>query len=461
MNLHTLNISEAKNLIRHKKISPVELVEACLRQIDSEEARINAFITISAEAARDQAKKADALQMKLSAEEMPPLLGIPFAAKDLYDTAGIRTTGGTSYRKDDIPTEDAEVIKRLKAAGMILLGKTNTHEIALGVTTVNPHYGATHNPHDTSRIAGVSSGGSAAALAAHMCPAALGTDTGGSIRIPASLCGVVGLKPTYGRVSLRGIMPLSWNLDHAGPMTRTVRDAGLMLNAMAGYDARDPVSADIPVKDYASLTRASLKGVRIGLAEEGYMDFAAPDNVLAVREAVSVFQSLGANVEGVNFAWLTEAARANGVMTPADGAAYHHERMSKTPEVYGEDVLRRLRTGAAYTSTEYALARRTQTEAKRQMARFFESYDLLILPSTAVTAPHIEGPDAVEQAKLLTRFTAPFNLTGLPALSLPCGEDSKGMPIGLQIVGAAWQEKRILEAGYLYEMTLESKEHIG
>ncbi len=454
MNLHSLNISEAQNLIRQKKISPVELVEACLRQIDSEEARIDAFITVSAEAARDQAKKAEALQMRLSAKEMPPLLGIPFAAKDLYDTAGIRTTGGTSYRKDDIPTEDAEVIKRLKAAGMILLGKTNTHEIALGVTTVNPHYGATHNPHDTSRIAGGSSGGSAAALAAMMCPASLGTDTGGSIRIPASLCGVVGLKPTYGRVSLRGIMPLSWNLDHAGPMTRSVRDAGLMLNAMAGYDAGDPVSVNMPVEDYASIREASLKGVRIGLAEEGYLDFSDAEVAFAVREAASVFRSLGAIVESLDFAWLTEAARANGVMTPADGAAYHHERMNKTPEVYGEDVLRRLRTGAAYTSTEYALARRTQTEIKRRLESFFENYDLLLLPGTAVTAPAIEGKDAVEQAKLLTRFTAPFNLTGLPALSVPCGYTQADLPVGLQIVGAAWQEKRVLEAGYAYEQTM-------
>ncbi|MBT3336400.1 MAG: Asp-tRNA(Asn)/Glu-tRNA(Gln) amidotransferase subunit GatA [Anaerolineae bacterium] len=452
MNLHTLNISEAQTLIQQKKISPVELVEACLRQIDIEETRINAFITVTAETARAQAKEAESLQMKLSAEEMPLLLGIPFAAKDLYDTAGIRTTGGTSFRADDIPKEDAEVIRRLKNVGMILLGKTNTHEIALGVTTVNPHYGATHNPHDTNRIAGGSSGGSAAALAANMCPAALGTDTGGSIRIPASLCGVVGLKPTFGRVSLRGIMPLSWNLDHAGPMTRSVNDAGLMLNAMAGYDARDPSSVDVGVEDYASITEANLKGVRIGLAEEGYLDFANPEVASAVREAASVFQSLGAKVESIDFSWLTEAARANGLMTPADGAAYHHERMNKTPEVYGKDVLRRLRTGAAYTSSEYSLARRTQAETKRRMEIFFGEYGLLLLPSTAVTAPPIEGKDAVEEAKLLTRFTAPFNLTGLPVLSLPCGVDGKGLPIGLQIVGAAWQEKKILEAGYAYEL---------
>ncbi len=449
--LHTLNIHEAQALIRQKKISPVELVEACLRQIDSAEARINAFITVTAEKAHAQAKTAESLQIKLSTDEMPPLLGIPFAAKDLYDTAGIRTTGGTSYRADDIPDTDAEVVTRLKNAGMILLGKTNTHEIALGVTTVNPHYGATHNPHDHSRIAGGSSGGSAAALAAMMCPAALGTDTGGSIRIPAALCGVVGLKPTYGRVSLRGVMPLSWNLDHAGPMTRSVLDAGMMLNVMAGYDAEDPTTVNAPLQNYAEITETSLKGVRIALAEEGYMDFANPEVAAAVRKAASVFQSLGAIVESVNFSWLTEAARANGLMTPADGAAYHHERMNATPGVYGEDVLRRLRIGATYTSTEYALARRTQTESKRRMTQFFKNYDLLILPSTAVTAPPIEGPDAVEQAKLLTRFTAPFNLTGLPALSLPCGTDSRNLPIGLQIVGAAWQEKKVLQAGYAYE----------
>jgi aspartyl-tRNA(Asn)/glutamyl-tRNA(Gln) amidotransferase subunit A len=425
-------------------------VEACLRQIDIEEARINAFITITAEEARAQAKEAEKLQMRLPTEEMPPLLGIPFAAKDLYDTAGIRTTGGTSFRADDIPKEDAEVIRHLKNAGMILLGKTNTHEIALGVTTVNPHYGATHNPHDLSRIAGGSSGGSAAALAANMCPAALGTDTGGSIRIPASLCGVVGLKPTFGRVSLRGIMPLSWNLDHAGPMTRSVRDAGLMLNVMAGYDARDPSSVDVGVEDYASIREASLKGVRIGLAEEGYLDFADAEVASAVREAASVFQSLGAKVESIDFSWLTEAARANALMTPADGAAYHHERMQKTPEVYGEDVLRRLRTGAAYSSTEYSLARRTQAEMKRRMEIFFENYDLLLLPSTAVAAPPIKGKDAVEQAKLLTRFTAPFNLTGLPALSIPCGYTQSNLPIGLQIVGPAWGERMILLAGHIY-----------
>ncbi len=450
MKLNTLTISQLQKIIREKFISPVEIVDACLEQIDRREEKINAFITLRAEEVRAQAKEAETLQMKISAEEMPPLLGIPLAVKDLYDTAGIRTTGGTSYLVDNIPIEDAEIIKRLKKAGMIMLGKTNTHEIALGVTTVNPHYGTTKNPHDLTRIAGGSSGGSAAALSADMVPAALGTDTGGSIRIPASLCGVVGLKPTRGLISLRGIMPLSWNLDHAGPMTRSVRDAGLMLNAMAGYDADDAYSVKRPTEDYASITEASLKHVRIGVAEY-YLDLADAEVAFAVRKSAQVFQSLGAKVESVDVAWLNEAYRANALITPADGAAYHHERMIKTPEVYGEDVLRRLRMGAEYTSTEYILACKTQAEMKWRMTQFFEKYDLLLLPTTAVIAPPIMGKDAVEQAKLLTRFTAPFNLTGVPALSIPCGGAACGLPIGLQIVGASWDEKGVLEAGCAYE----------
>ena len=450
MKLNSLNISQLQTLIRQKEISPVDIVEACLDQIDREEEKINAFITVTAEEARAQAKKAEALQMKLSIEEMPPFLGIPFAAKDLYDTAGICTTGGTSYLAENIPTEDAEVIARLKDAGMILIGKTNTHEIALGVTTVNPHYGTTKNPHDLTRISGGSSGGSAAALSAEMVPAALGTDTGGSIRIPGSLCGVVGLKPTRGRVSLRGIMPLSWNLDHAGPMTRSVKDAALMLKVMAGYDAQDAYSVKRPSEDFASLSEASLKSLRIGLAEY-YLDLADDEVASAVRESAKVFESLGAKVESVDVAWLNEAYRANALMTPADGAAYHRERMEKSPEVYGEDVLQRLRMGAKYSGTDYILARRTQDEMKWRMAKFFEKYDLLLLPTTAVTAPLIEGKDAVEQAKLLTRFTAPFNLMGVPALSVPCGFTKQGLPIALQIVGEKWNEKGVLEAGYAYE----------
>ena len=254
-----------------------------------------------------------------------------------------------------------------------------------------------------------------------------------------SLCAVPAIHQARKKIAVRNNL-----IFFAGKIMkdRGTRKTGIYSGAGKGIPA---------FQNYADITESSLKGTRIALAEEGYLDFGNPEVASAVRQAASVFQSMGADVESVNMAWLTEAARANGLMTPADGAAYHHERMNTTPEVYGEDVLRRLRMGASYTSTEYALARRTQAEMKRRMMQFFEKYDLLILPSTAVTAPPIEGPDAVEQAKLLTRFTAPFNLTGLPALSIPCGLDNKGLPVGLQIVGPAWRERWVLKAGYTYE----------
>ncbi|NOY99281.1 MAG: amidase [Chloroflexi bacterium] len=449
--LHTLTVSTARDLIRQKELSPLELTQACLRQIERMEPSLNAFITLAADPAVEQAKRAGATLVKTPPEELPPLFGIPFAAKDLYDTANLRTTGGAQFLADNVPSADAAVIARLRAAGMILLGKTNTHEIALGVTTVNPHYGATHNPWDLARIPGGSSGGSAAALAARMCPAALGTDTGGSIRIPSALCGTVGLKATYGRVSLRGVLPLSWNLDHAGPMTRSVRDAALMLQVMAGYDPQDPASVNAPLGDYLTDIEGGVRGWRVALAEGDFIRAADAEVLAAVREAARIFESLGANVETVETSWLHAAAQANGLMTQADAAAFHHERLTAHPEAFGEDVRRRLRQGAAFSSTDYSLARRTQTEMRRRLEHFFADYDLLLLPSAAVTAPPIEGPDAVAQAKLLTRFTAPFNLSGLPALSLPCGFDRRGLPIGLQIAAAPWQEAKILQAGHAYE----------
>ena len=257
------------------------------------------------------------------------LSGIPIAVKDLYETAGVRTTAGSLFFKDYVPEQDAVVVSKLKAAGADIIGKTNTHEIALGVTNINPHYGSPRNPWDTSRITGGSSGGSAAAVAAGMCMAALGSDTGGSIRIPASLCGVVGLKPTYGRVSLRGVFPLSWNLDHAGPLTRSVKDAALLLQVMAGYDAEDPASADVPVDDYLQDIEAGVKGWKIALAVGDFVEVSDPEVLAAVREAAHIFDSLGAKVDEVDISWLYEAALANGQMVQADGAAYHRERLEQ------------------------------------------------------------------------------------------------------------------------------------
>jgi len=283
---------------------------------------------------------------------------------------------------------------------------------------------------------------------------ALGSDTGGSIRIPSALCGVVGLKPTYGRVSLRGVIPLSWNLDHAGPMGRCVGDVAILLQAIAGYDPQDAWSIDMPVEDYLSKQVSNLGGWRIAMAGDDYFtdhEIVEKEILQAIEDAGKVFEKLGAQVEQVPFANAREAAMANGLMTPADAAAFHHQRLSENPQGFGADVLKRLQTGAAYTSTEYSLARRMQTILRCKFQEFFNEYDLLLTPTTPITAPLRGSADAVDRARLLTRFTAPFNLTGLPALSVPCGWSREKMPIGLQIVGKPWAEKKVLLAGALYE----------
>jgi len=436
-----LSISEALHLMQEGKLSPRTLADACSQQIKSLNPKLNAFITVL-DVNIDESQKGSPSK---------PLGGIPIAIKDLFETQGIRTTAGSKFFEDYIPAEDGAVVRKLTEAGAIIMGKTNTHEIALGVTTVNPHFGACHNPWDQNRIPGGSSGGSAVAVASGMALAALGTDTGGSIRIPASLCGVTGLKPTFGRVSVRGVFPLSWNLDHVGPLTRSVTDAALMLQVIAGYDPDDPYSINQPVDNYLAAIENGIKGQRVALAIGNYLAEADPEVLNAVNQATHEFEKLGARVEKVDMSFLQTAALANSLMTPADGAAYHHQRLKEHPDWFGADVRQRLETGLNVTSTEYIMARRTQTEVKHRLGRFFEQYDLLLLPSTPIPAPFIEGNDAIEQARRLTRFTSPFNLTGLPALSVPCGFTKNGLPIGLQIVSRAWNEAAVLQAGRAYE----------
>lgn len=444
MEIQSLTISSALEQLRAGTLSAAELSEACFQTIARLNPVLNAFITVL-----DQPRAPDVPTANQA------LSGIPIAIKDLYQTAGVLTSAGTTFFHDFIPTQDAVAVERLKAAGALITGKTNTHEVALGVTGVNPHYGAVRNPWDRERISGGSSSGSAAAVSAGMSLGAMGSDTGGSIRIPASLCGVVGLKPTYGRISLRGILPLSWNLDHAGPLTKTVRDAGLMLQVLADYDEHDPASKNAPLDDYVSGIDAGVEGWRVAVVTGEYVWETEPDVLEAIREAAQVFTSLGARVLPVEMNFLREAALANSLMTQADGAAFHRERLREHPLGFGEDVRLRLQTGAGFTSSDYALARRTQTETRRRMEFFFQDFDVLLLPSTPITAPFIEGNDALEQARRLTRFTAPFNLTGLPAISIPCGLCGSGLPVGLQIVSAAWKEKRLLQAAQAYEQATD------
>jgi aspartyl-tRNA(Asn)/glutamyl-tRNA(Gln) amidotransferase subunit A len=439
------SLAAARALLRAGKCSPEDLTAACLAVIEAKNPALNAFnCTI------------DPPQLPtLQPGTDQPLLSIPVAIKDLVDVAGLPSGAGSPKFFGHQPAlKDAVAVEKLKAAGAVILGKTNTHEIALGITGINPHTGAVYNPHDPRRITGGSSSGSATAVASGMAFGALGTDTGGSIRIPAALCGVAGLKPTVGRVSTRGVLPLSWNFDHVGPIARTVEDIAILLGVIAGYDSQDPASQDVPVDDYLTGLAGGVRGWRVAFAVGSYVEECEPEVLAAVRGAADRFASLGAEVREVEIPRLREAATANGTMVVADAAAFHRDRLAAHPDWFGADVRERLEKGRAVTSTDYALARRTQAEMRRYFDLFFAEYDLLMLPTTAVIAAHIEGLDSAAYAPRLTRFTAPFNLTGLPALSLPCGTSSDGMPIGLQLVGPAWAEARVLRAGQAFERAL-------
>jgi aspartyl-tRNA(Asn)/glutamyl-tRNA(Gln) amidotransferase subunit A len=452
MDTQKLTITGALESLGRGTFTPQDLAEACFDQINRLNPTLNAYITVI-----PPQEMLDAQQPPLTTAPLyRALRGIPIAVKDLFDVEGVCTTAGSKFFADHIADQDAFVVEKLKQSGALINGKTNTHEIALGITGNNPHFGTAHNPWDTERIPGGSSSGSAIAVATGMALGALGTDTGGSIRIPASLCGIVGFKPTRGRVSTRGLFPLSWNLDHVGPLTKCVKDAAIILQVISIYDPIDPSSIKMLTGDYLGHLVDDMEGRRIAIGSGDFIETADPEVLNAVREAAKVFaEGMGCKVEKVNVDWMRDAALANKTITQADGAAVHRDRLKEHPDWFGDDIRRRLEDGAKTTSTEYALARRTQAEVQKRCELFFESTDFLIVPTTPIAAPTIEGHDAVEQAGRLTRFTAPFNLAGLPALSVPCGFTKEGLPIGLQIVTRAWADAKALNAGYAYEQATE------
>ncbi len=443
MEFTTLTISRARALLQAGELTGADLASACLAVIEAKNPALNVFARVC---------KLRELDTRLSNLEYSNtrLSNIPLAVKDLIDVAGVPSAAGSpKFFGREPARKDAFAVEKLKEAGALIVGKTNTHEVALGITGINPHTGPVRNPHDPARITGGSSSGSAAAVAAGMALGALGTDTGGSIRIPSALCGVVGFKPTFGRVSARGLLPLSWNLDHVGPIAKTVEDAAILYEVIAGYDPRDPNS--VVARDVANVAQNGI--LRYVFAVGDYIEEAEPGVLAAMRQAVEVFRDLGAEMVEVEIPRLREAAQANGTMVVADAAAFHRERLAEHPDWFGADVRERLERGRAVTSTEYSLARRVQAEMKRYFDLFFEQYDLLLLPTTAAVAAPIVGLDSAAYAPKLTRFTAPFNLTGLPALTLPCGRVD-GLPVGLQIVGKAWDEVAVLQAGMAYERAI-------
>ncbi len=447
-----LSISEAAELLRRKKISPVQLATACLDRVERLNPVLNAFITVTHETAMVQARAAeDEIQR---GQWRGPLHGIPIGLKDLIDTAGVRTTCGSALFADRVPTEDAEVVQRLKRAGAVLLGKQNLQEFAYGGTSASSHYGAVHNPWNPKHIAGGSSGGSAAAVAAGMCFGAIGSDTGGSIREPAAFCGVVGLKPTYGRVSTRGVFPLSWSLDHVGPICRNVRDAALMLEAIAGYDALDPTCVDWPTEQYAQYANAlNVKtDFRIGVARQPFFEDLDRDIELAINEAIEVIRRMSLEIREVDLPPVPTAVQAPEVY------AVHKNYYANSPELYRPWMRERLAQAATADTCAYVEDRFALERVRRTIDDVFAEVDLLITPTTSVPPITIEEASNMSPnpaGEIWLRNTRPFNAYGLPTISIPCGFTSAGLPIGLQIAGPRFGEGRVLRFAHAFEQNTD------
>jgi aspartyl-tRNA(Asn)/glutamyl-tRNA(Gln) amidotransferase subunit A len=443
-----LSLNDASRLVKDKKISPVELTQRCLKRIERLNPRLNAFITVTAESALAQARQAEtAIQ---GGHWRGQLHGIPIALKDLFDTAGVPTTAASDLFKDRIPTQDGEIVRRLKDAGAVLLGKLNMHEFAYGGSSVISYYGPVHNPWSLDHEAGGSSSGSAVAMAAGLCYGSVGSDTGGSIRQPSAYCGTVGLKPTYGRVSTRGVIPLSWLYDHVGPMTRTVADAAAMLQVLAGYDPDDANSADQPVPDYtAALSQKD--PLRVGVPRAYFYEGLHPEIESAMNTALKVIGKLAASVRDIEM-----PASNDTTILRAEAYAYHAENVKKNPELYQPETLKRIRAGEDVTTATYIQARRQVDQYRHNIRKVFETVDLLVTPTTPVPpftiSELLADMDNLRTKEILTlRNTRPFNILGLPSISVPCGFTKSGLPIGLQVSGAPWAEANVLRLAQAYE----------
>lgn len=453
--LTRLSIAEAGEQLRRRALSPVELTRAYLDRIQRSDGDLLAYITFLPGEALAAATAAE--QEIARGNYRGPLHGIPIALKDLVLTRGIRTTCGSRILGDWVPDADATVTTRLTQAGAVLLGKLNMHEFAYGPTGVNPHYGTPRNPWDRQRMPGGSSSGSAVAVAAALCAGALGTDTGGSVRIPAALCGLVGLKPTYGRVSRAGVIPLAWSLDHVGPMTRTVTDAALLLQVLAGRDPADPSTPDVPVPDYRRAMQGEVRGLRLGLPKDHFFEQVDPEVRAAVRAAARSLEGLGASVEDIPLPNIQHAGPASFAIIASEAMAYHEPYLKTRAAEYGADVRARLMTGQYILASHYLKAQRARQVIRAEVDAALRLVDALLLPTTPIPAPHMDAREVTVDGVTedvrwwLIRCTRPINVTGHPALSVPCGLTAGGLPIGLQIVGRHFDEATVLRIGHAFE----------
>ena len=451
--LHYLTIGEAAPLIASGELSPVELARAYLDRIETIDGRLDSYVTLTSELALSQARQAEA-EIR-AGNYRGPLHGIPIALKDLYDTAGIKTTAMSRVTPDRVPDEDATTVAKLYEAGVVLLGKLAMHEFALGGPDFTSLFPPARNPWNTEHMPGGSSSGSGAAVAAGLCMGALGSDTGGSIRGPASMCGIVGIKPTFGRVSNYGVVPLSWSQDHCGPMTWTVEDTAIMLQAIAGHDPKDPTTADVPVPDYLAGLRDGVRGLTVGVPREYFYEEVPGVDVQVIQaaeRALETLSELGAEIRDVEIPHIKYAQAANQVIMMSEAYSFHEANLKSRRQDYGDMVRNRFLLGGLLSASDYNQALRVRRVIKDEMADALHQADILVTPTYASPAPKIEG---YAGGTTLTQpsFTGPFNVSGLPAVSTPSGLSDDGLPMGLQIVGRPFDEATALRVAYAYEQT--------
>lgn len=452
-------IHQLAPLLQKKEISPVELFNEAIEKTHELQPKLNSFITITEEEGRSAAVEAESEIRK--GQYRGPLHGIPISIKDLFATRGVRTTAGSKVLAKWIPDYDATAVARLRQAGTVLVGKTHMHEFAYGVTNDNPHYGPARNPWDPTRVPGGSSGGSAAAVASSQCSASLGSDTGGSIRIPSAACGVVGLKPTYGRVSRYGAIPLAWSLDHVGPLTRSVEDAAIMLAAIAGPDPMDPSSSSRPTRDYRKEMRGNLRGLRLGVPRQYFFEHVDPQILKVVRAAIVQLESMGATRVEVDIPDLENCSALEAHITLAEATSYHEPYLKKQADDYGPGVRTNLEAGRYLLATDYVKSQRARTLLQRNFNEAFKRAEVIVSP-TLPALPPLVGEVWVQSGDMrehvvdaFLRFNIPFDLTGFPAISLPCGFSAAGLPIALQIAGRAFEEATILKFAHAYEQSAD------
>jgi aspartyl-tRNA(Asn)/glutamyl-tRNA(Gln) amidotransferase subunit A len=451
------SVADLAAMIARKEVSPVEVVRAHLERIAARDTTLRSYLAVCDEAALAAARAAESALV--AGRPAGPLYGVPIALKDLYDTAGVRTTAGSKILADRVPAADATVVRRLREAGAIVLGKLHMVEFAYGPEGLNAHHGAPRNPWDAAvaRMPGGSSSGSGVAVAAGLAPAALGSDTGGSIRIPASLCGITGLKPTYGRVSRAGVLPLAWSMDHVGPMTRSAADAALLLSAMAGYDPADASTSVLPVPDYAAALTGEVKGLRVGLLRAYFLESATPEVRRAVEAAAKALEEAGAVVDEVALPAVSHVAAASFAIVASEALAYHAGWMRTRRGDYDPEVFRRLQLSAFVSGAHYVRAQQVRALVRDEVNAALARRDVLLAPATPLAAPGLDerrttlgdGPSEVRGA--LIRLTRPFNVSGHPACAVPCGFTPGGLPIGMQIVGRPFDEATVLRAADAYQ----------